>query len=189
MPHIFTKTGDLGETSLANGKREIKSSDRVSVYGDLDELTSFIGHLISLLDKNKKFQLQIETLIAVQKKLFYAGFEIANPNFDINTVKYDYIKDSDIIILEELIIEFEKELPELTNFILPNGLEASSFAQVCRAVTRRVERSVVNFARSSSDKNSVRIELIKYLNRLSDYLFMLARFINFKSKIEEQNLD
>ncbi len=160
---IYTKTGDKGQTSLFNGERKPKDDPRIEAYGNVDELNSFLGLLISKLNDAA---LQ-EVLLDMQKNLFNLGAMLANPT---NTSKA-VIKEEDIEALEKGIDNMNENLPDLKTFVLPGGNESASLAHVCRTVCRRAERRTITLA-NDSDIDQI---TIKYLNRLSDYFFVLSR--------------
>ena len=163
---IYTKTGDRGSTSLFGGERVPKSHYRIDAYGTIDELNSYIG-LLRDQEVNQKIS---ETLIQIQHNLFVIGSILATePN---NTkVKVPRLEELDIQNLEVAIDKIDAELPPLKNFILPGGHPSVSFGHIARTVCRRAERLVVVL--DSHEK--IDPILIQYLNRLSDYLFMLCR--------------
>lgn len=173
---IYTKFGDKGKTSLYGGKTVSKDNLRVDAYGTIDELNSFLGIIISeLKQKNIK-----NNLILIQKDLFEIGTSLATPSKKINTDLSKY--------LIKRVQEFEKEidflsknLPELTNFILPGGGKTGSKIHFARTLVRRAERKIV----SLSKEENVNEEILVFINRLSDLLFMYARFINKKEKKKE----
>jgi cob(I)alamin adenosyltransferase len=166
---IYTKTGDLGETSLFGGKRVFKDDPRVDAYGTVDELNAFVGLLIDALeDQPATYQLLIE----VQRRLFSLGAHLAaDPNGSFK-MEHDLL-DSDLVLLEQAMDTMDEVLPELRNFILPNGHSIVSICHVCRTVSRRAERSVVALQHESP----VDPIALQYLNRLSDYFFVLSRFL------------
>jgi cob(I)alamin adenosyltransferase len=172
---IYTKTGDDGKTSLFGGKRLPKYADRIECYGTVDELNSFVGLLNDSLgnaDVN-------EMLLKIQHNLFNIGSVLAtDPDGDI---KLPGVDAKDIETIELAIDKMQEELPELKNFILPGGEVAVSVAHICRTVCRRAERRVVGLA----NEESVDPNIILFLNRLSDYFFVLARFIGFQMGIPE----
>ena len=160
---IYTKTGDKGETSLFNGERKSKDDIRIEAYGNVDELNAFLGLLISKLnDISSK-----EVLMEVQKNLFDLGSMLANPNHNSKAT----LKEEDIEELENQIDNMNIHLPQLKTFVLPGGNEAASSAHICRTVCRRAERRTISLAR----ENNINPITIKYLNRLSDYFFVLSR--------------
>lgn len=168
---IYTKTGDSGETGLFGGERVSKSSLRIEAYGTIDELNSFLGLTITeVCDKSVK-----ELLINIQNKLFVLGSDLATPisektsKLNITRVPKKFYKD-----LEKSIDKFENKLEPLKNFILPGGTKSAAMLHVCRTVARRAERRVVEL------NNMVKVgqNIIIFLNRLSDLLFVLARYEN-----------
>jgi cob(I)alamin adenosyltransferase len=165
---IYTKTGDLGETSLLGGTRVKKSHLQVEAYGTIDELNSFIG----LICDQKIHQHYREILKTVQVNLFVAEALVAadepHPHDNLPVLKEDFI-----IQLEKEIDEMNLSLPDLAHFVLPGGDTTVSYCHVARTVCRRAERTVIRLA----DQGQTRDMVIKYLNRLSDYLFVLSRKI------------
>lgn len=170
---IYTKKGDSGKTSLYGGTRVSKASDRVETYGTIDELNSFIGMARALIS-NENILTQLSR---IQFDLFTHGSECATPpdKFLLTNGKPRLnllIQQEDITLLESWIDEITPQLPPLEFFILPAGGKASSTLHIARTVCRRAERCLVSLAQ----EESIRPELIQYLNRLSDYLFVLARY-------------
>ncbi|MFZ4521305.1 MAG: cob(I)yrinic acid a,c-diamide adenosyltransferase [Bacteroidales bacterium] len=163
---IYTKGGDKGETSLLGGTRVAKSHERVEAYGNLDELNSFIG-LIRDQDIAPHYR---EVLIRVQENLFVAEALIARDPEKV-TRELPALAEDDILVLEREIDAMNDQLPELTNFILPGGHPVVSYCHVARTVCRRAERSLIRLNRESPVEDII----IQLLNRLSDYLFVLAR--------------
>lgn len=162
---IYTKTGDEGQTALFGGKRLPKSHLRIECYGTVDELNSFIG----LVRDSTEDEHVRGVLFEIQNRLFDLGANLAtdpSKNLPIPT-----IAQGDIQILENEIDEMESTLSPLKNFILPGGHPTVSYCHVARCVCRRAERLVV----ALNMEDSVSPEVLKYLNRLSDYLFVLAR--------------
>jgi cob(I)alamin adenosyltransferase len=162
LSKIYTRTGDDGSTGLGDGSRVAKDSARVASYGTVDELNSAIG-LVLAQDISADVR---ETLIQVQHDLFDLGGELCIPGMAM-------IHATDIDRLESTLDAFNADLPALKDFILPGGGMAAACCHVARTVCRRAERDVVTLARSES----VRAEAIRYLNRLSDLLFVLARVL------------
>ncbi len=180
---IYTKTGDKGETSLYGGTRVSKAAARVESYGTLDELNAFIGLAKAEISDEKV----LNQLQKIQFDLFTVGSEAATPTDKMflanGKSRLDLlISEEEITELERWMDDFDAELEPLKFFILPSGGKAAATVHVCRTVCRRAERSMV-FLRETEE---VRPELIKYLNRLSDYLFVLARYI---SKISGEKED
>lgn len=172
---IYTKKGDLGQTSLFGGTRLSKHHLRIESYGTIDELNSHVG----LLRDNLVNQGLRDLLKRIQDTLFVIGGILASAPGK----KPDYlnISQEDISILEEAIDEMEKTLPALKNFILPGGHPVVSQCHVARCVCRRAERRVVGL----SQEEEVDELLIKYLNRFSDYLFVLSRKIGQNLGVQE----
>lgn len=167
---IYTKTGDTGKTSLFGGKRVDKNNIRIEAYGTVDELNSFIAQLLSAMESNG----QEELLLEVQKRLFTIGAILASdPDKQLPTPD---VLDSDIEVLEQAMDAMEAFLEPLRTFILPGGSAANSAAHICRTVTRRAERRVITL----SQEAAVPAIVVRYLNRLSDYFFMLSRYIAYK---------
>jgi cob(I)alamin adenosyltransferase len=175
---IYTKTGDKGETGLFGGKRVPKNHARIEAYGTVDELNSYIGLVrdsISNSDTAKK-----DILKQIQDCLFTIGAKLA-ADPDKHNLWVPDILDTDISLLETAIDTMDADLPPLKNFILPGGHLAVSHTHVARCVCRRAERLVV----SLSYETTVEEKLIQYLNRLSDYLFVLARQLSKDFGAEE----
>jgi cob(I)alamin adenosyltransferase len=163
---IYTKTGDLGETSLLGGTRVLKSHERVDAYGTIDELNSFLG-LLRDQPIDKHYQ---QVLLRIQQNLFVTEARIAaDPN--LQQLSLPPLLEEEILLLENEIDEMNKSLEELAHFILPGGYAPSSVCHIARTVCRRAERSVIKLSKSSPVEEII----IRYLNRLSDYLFVLAR--------------
>ena len=180
---IYTKTGDKGETSLYGGTRVSKAAARVESYGTLDELNAFIGLAKSEISDEKV----LSQLQKIQFDLFTVGSEAATPTDKMLLAngknRLDLmISEKEITELELWMDDFDAELEPLKFFILPSGGKAAATVHVCRTVCRRAERAMVFL----NETEEVRPELIKYLNRLSDYLFILARYI---SKISGEKED
>ncbi|MFA4852469.1 MAG: cob(I)yrinic acid a,c-diamide adenosyltransferase [Bacteroidales bacterium] len=165
---IYTKTGDAGETSLIGGSRVPKHHIRIEAYGTVDELNSYIG-LIRDQQINQHYK---DVLLEIQNKLFIAESLLASEKEEI-TKSLPGIKTEDISLLENEIDSMNKSLPELHSFILPGGHTTVSYCHIARCVCRRAERIVT----SLSQNHPVDEIILKYLNRLSDYLFVLARKI------------
>ncbi len=173
---IYTKTGDKGKTGLLGGTRLFKSHIRIESYGNVDELNSHIG---LLRDQPVNFDL-IDQLLEIQNKLFVIGSHLASdpvkskvqiPDFDLAAVNQ----------IEMWIDELDGALPEMKYFVLPGGHQAVSFAHVARCVCRRAERSIVLL----SQEEFVNENIVIYINRLSDYLFVLCRWMGQQLEIDE----
>jgi cob(I)alamin adenosyltransferase len=174
---IYTKTGDQGQTSLYGGKRLSKSDLRIESYGTVDELNSQLGVVVAYIKQYQPDQKEmIEQLISVQSRLFDLGTHLAAEPGKKNLILPE-LNSTHIEQLEKQIDFWTEKLPELKFFILPGGSLEAAQAHVARTVCRRAERSIV----SLTETESIQPELIQYLNRLSDYLFVLARFLNHSS--------
>ncbi|MBP6827898.1 MAG: cob(I)yrinic acid a,c-diamide adenosyltransferase [Saprospiraceae bacterium] len=172
---IYTKTGDQGETALFGGRRVLKSHLRVDAYGTVDELNSFIGWLRDSIGGEH----DREILAGIQHRLFTAGAHLASdPEKHPPTPD---LKGSDIELLETEIDAMEEMLPPLKNFILPGGHPVVSVCHVCRTVCRRAERLVV----ALHENDPVDPLVLQYLNRLSDYFFVLGRRLGQGLGVEE----
>ncbi len=172
---IYTKTGDKGTTALFGGKRLPKDDVRIEAYGTVDELNAHIGVLNTAFNDD----IQNNLLTEIQNRLFTIGSNLASdPDKDMITPD---ITVDDIVSLENAMDSMEKSLPLLRNFVLPGGHQASAFAHVCRTVCRRAERRVITLDRLTA----VEPLIIQYLNRLSDYFFMLSRYIVHINNAEE----
>jgi cob(I)alamin adenosyltransferase len=173
---IYTKTGDQGMTSLLEGTRVLKSNLRINSFGTIDELNSYIGLLRDQSVNTKRKELLKE----LQDRLFTIGSNLASDP-EKGKAGLPDIKPEDIIFLEQEIDKMNEQLPEMRNFILPGGHQSVSFCHIARCVCRRAERLVVEL----HEKEKVPSIIIVYLNRLSDYLFVLSRMMAFELKIEE----
>jgi cob(I)alamin adenosyltransferase len=170
---IYTRAGDKGKTFLSNGKSVSKSNLRVEAYGTVDELNSLIGTVLSI----KYLVLSIKKeLIEVQSDLLEIGSNLANPS----AKKISYLRKR-VEEFEIFIDRMTEKLPKLNNFILPGGGEAGAALHLGRAVCRHLERKIVELNR----KQSVDANIMVYFNRLSDLLFTMARFANFKERKKE----
>ena len=177
ITRVYTKTGDKGETSIIGGFRVKKSCERLEAYGTVDELSSHLGLLISMLPDGDNKTL----LIRIQNNLFNICSNLAT---DLSrTPLYDSAKlaDGEIELLEQEVDRLMKLLPERQGFILPGGTQAAAQAHVCRTVCRRAERRIV----ALSEVADISPEIQQYVNRLSDYLFVLAKIINFNAGVSE----
>ena len=166
---IYTKTGDKGKTSLIGGRVD-KDSLRVEAYGTMDELNSFIGKAMTELDEGKFADL-LADLEAIQNELFDGGGDLAN----VMKERHYKLSDEPIEVLEKRIDDLMEEAPPLEKFILPGGSPAAATLHIARTVTRRAERLTVTLMKAEEDVPGT---VQKYLNRLSDYLFVAARIVN-----------
>lgn len=174
---IYTKTGDDGTTGLLGGSRVKKNDIRLEAYGTVDELNASLGFLRSLEINPDLAQF----IIQIQHKLFNIGSVLASDEKGKNLTAGLVITSEDVEFLEKSIDKFETTLPPLTNFILPGGSPAAAYSHVCRTICRRAERRVLSFAEIAG----VHPEIIQYLNRLSDWLFVLSRKINAENPAGE----
>jgi cob(I)alamin adenosyltransferase len=166
---IYTKTGDKGQTSLIGGRVD-KDSARIEAYGTMDELNSFIGKAMTELDSTKFADL-LADLEAIQNELFDGGGDLAN----VMKERHYKLTQEPIEVLEKRIDDLMEEAPPLEKFILPGGSPAAATLHIARTVTRRAERLTVTLMKAEED---VPATVQKYLNRLSDYLFVAARIVN-----------
>lgn len=173
---IYTKTGDQGVTSLFGGKRVSKAELRIETYGTVDELNSFLG-LVRDQEVNQKRQ---AVLVEIQDRLFTIGSILATEPGN-EKLKIPSLREEDIQFLENEMDAMDESLPPMRFFVLPGGHQSVSFCHVARTVCRRVERLTI----SLSTQEHVDPLVIKYLNRLSDYLFVLARKMAAELGIEE----
>jgi cob(I)alamin adenosyltransferase len=174
---IYTKSGDNGETSLFGGERVKKNHLSIHAYGTVDELNSWIGLIKDTIDdKYNPF------LIKIQEQLFTIGSYLATGDNKKMMVHLPKLSDSPVLELENSIDVIQEALPEMKNFILPGGHSISSYCHLARCVCRRAERLTIE----TSEIQNVNPIIITYLNRLSDYLFVLARKVLFDLNIPEQ---
>lgn len=169
---IYTKTGDKGQTSLVGGTRICKDDIRLEAYGTVDELNSFIGLLATHVSDEKT----ASYLTAIQNTLFDLGTVLAADTKKFDTTPYIKVIEKEIDIIEKEIDALDRGLPPLKTFIIPGGNQAASVSHICRTIARRTERKVCEMSNLYEVNNSISV----YLNRLSDYFFILARFLNNK---------
>jgi cob(I)alamin adenosyltransferase len=178
---IYTKSGDKGETSLVYGVRVPKHDARVEAYGTCDEANSAIGLALAYMPQEEEWKEFFSVFHVVQTKLFHIGAELATPAGKEVGWK---IADEDVELLERTIDQWDAELPPLTNFVLPGGSPAGAALHLARTIVRRAERNAI-VVREQSEVNPI---VIRYLNRLSDFLFVAARYINQKAGRVEPTL-
>ena len=175
---IYTKTGDSGTCALANGERVKKSSIRIDSYGSVDELNSWLGYCRALATVGLQGvgAGRVDLLLAsIQHDLFVVGSDLAAP---INS-RFDgqrTVSDAEVLVLEREIDSLQKDLPRLTSFVLPAGTQLGSALHVARTMCRKCERKVVALA----ETEEINSQIIPFLNRLSDFLFVLARWSQHK---------
>ena len=183
---IYTKTGDAGETGLFGGARVSKADARVAAYGAVDELNSVLGIVRAELRRDgsphEPGALDLDALLEnIQLELFDVGAELATVPEKLDELKLPLIPEQAILDLEAAIDEAETELAPLQTFILPGGTPAAAQLHLGRTVCRRAERELVALAAHSP----VRLELVRFVNRLSDLLFVLARVANVRAGVED----
>lgn len=176
---IYTKNGDRGKTSLIGGKKVSKHDLQVEAYGSIDELNSFMG---LLKDYSKNDELN-QVLFKVQLKLFTIGSILAQENTSTNSVILEKLNISakDTNFIESQIDKLEKKLPKLSKFIIPGGHKLVSYCHVSRSICRRAERKITKL----SDSVKLDSNILPYINRLSDFLFVLSRYFSKELDIEE----
>lgn len=164
---IYTRTGDKGTTSLVSGQRVSKADRRIESYGTIDELNSFIGLLMTAIEdpEDEKF------LLFIQHKLFTIGSYLATDQSTTELKIESQVTQESIEKIEHEIDRIDETLPKMKNFVLPGGCRSASLAHVCRTVCRRAERRIYSLAEQAEVEDPVLI----FVNRLSDYLFVLAR--------------
>ena len=175
---IYTKTGDKGVTSLIGGTKVPKSHLRIEAYGTIDELNSFIG----LVSDHQNDEHTKKILNEIQDRLFTIGSSLACDPAKEAKLKIPDLKEPDVEFLEKEIDRMNESLPPMKSFILPVGHVAVSTTHVARTVCRRAERNCVNM---QQQKMEIEPLVIKYLNRLSDYLFVLARYTAYQLHVTE----
>ena len=174
---IYTKSGDAGKTSLVEGTRISKAHDRIEAYGTVDELNSFIG----LLADQAELLSYRSLLKEVQDRLFVIGANLASDP-EKRAVRIPPVQEKDIESLEKAMDAMDAVLPELRHFVLPGGHQAVSLCHVARTVCRRAERGVIRLA----EGEEVPDKIVPFLNRLSDYFFVLSRKVCLDLGLEEQ---
>lgn len=173
---IYTKTGDKGQTSLIGGTRVPKHHIRIEAYGTIDELNSSIGLIRDQqIDKHSK-----DILVEIQDRLFTIGSYLASDPVK-SKMKIPELKEEDITLLEKEMDAMNEILPEMRSFVLPGGHTTVSFCHIARCICRRAERLIVHLSENEEVQALVKI----YINRLSDYLFVLARKLSHDLKAEE----
>lgn len=175
---IYTKTGDEGYTGLIGGTKILKNDLRIESYGNIDELNCYMGLIGDYItDRDLK-----NTIATIQNKLFVVGSLLACDNSKEIKMNLPELREQDVVQLEKEIDAMNEELPELKHFILPGGHLLVSSIHITRSVCRRAERSCVSL---KEHELFVAPLLLQYLNRLSDYLFVLARFVGKQLSVEE----
>lgn len=175
---IYTKTGDKGTTSLIGGTKVPKSHMRIEAYGTVDELNAHIGLCKDIITDIPTCELLTE----IQDRLFTIGSSLACDPAKSPKLKIPDLNEEDILLLEKEMDRMDESLPAMTHFVLPGGHPTVSQLHIARCVARRAERNCVHLELASLEVNPL---LLKYLNRLSDYLFVLGRFIGWQLQIPE----
>lgn len=179
MSKIYTRTGDKGTTSLVGGVRVSKADARLEAYGTIDELNACIGWLMAVSPDEQSNEL----LKTVQHKLFSIGSYLATDQSKTELCIESKVADSNILRLEQEIDEMHTYLPELSGFILLGGSQAAAACHVCRTVCRRAERRI--YALEEMGVEEIDDNVKRFVNRLSDYLFVLSRKLNYLTKSDE----
>ncbi len=178
ITRVYTRKGDKGKTGLVDGSRVSKASPRVEAYGDVDELNSYLG-----LIRSEQADPEIEDILRkVQNDLFIVGADLASPM----TIEVPRIEKPFIDRLEKITDKLLKELEPMKEFILPGGNSIGAHMHIARCVARRAERRAVELAESEEETNP---QVVAYINRLSDMLFVMARVINHRAGQKEESVD
>lgn len=177
MTKIYTRRGDNGMTDLVGGVRISKADVRLEAYGTIDELSSHLGLLVAMMEQGE----EREHIIRVQNNLFCVASHLATDQSQTPLYPSAFLPQGETEQLEQRIDKLKGQLPEAQGFILPGGCVAAAQCHVCRTVCRRAERRIAELA----TKAVVGSDIIKYINRLSDYLFVLAKIINFNTGTPE----
>jgi cob(I)alamin adenosyltransferase len=174
---LYTKTGDKGQTSLIGGTRVAKNDVRIEAYGTVDELNSFIGLLTTydIPSEDKSF-LQI-----IQNNLFVVGSYLATDMEKVEIMKDSTFSIENIKSIEQEIDRLDSDLPQLSSFILPGGSQSGTVSHICRTISRRSERRLFDM----NESYKIDEQILIYFNRLSDYFFILSRYLTIKSGSEE----
>ena len=170
---VYTRTGDQGETSLVGGVRIKKSHIRLEAYGTVDELSAHLGMLVSMMKQDE----ERDFIIRIQNNLFNVCTHLATDQSQTPLYPSAHLADGEIASIEQRIDSLMKQLPERQGFVLPGGVPAACQAHICRTVCRRAERRIAALA----EEAQIAPEMQQYVNRLSDYLFVLAKIINFNA--------
>jgi cob(I)alamin adenosyltransferase len=178
---VYTKTGDRGTTSLVGGKRVSKADSRIESYGTTDELNAFVGLLMTEINDKE----DLETLQFVQHKLFTVGSYLATDREHTGLKAESRITPESITRIEQEIDRIDGELPRMQSFILPGGCRSAALAHVCRTVCRRAERQIYRLHETAEIEEPALV----FINRLSDYFFVLARKECVKNNGKEINWD
>ena len=181
---LYTKTGDTGETSLFGGTRVKKSHTRIEAYGTIDELNAYVGYLKDQ-DTHQSSPTRKQFLLTIQNFLFVIGAHLATPIQKKNMSLPPLPGSEDCTHLEEAIDQIEKQVGPMRHFILPGGHPSISIAHIARCVCRRAERRIISLSEEEEEK-PVDPKIVIYINRLSDYFFMLTRLLAQELHVTEQ---
>jgi len=183
LTSIYTKVGDKGTTMLVGGKKVPKDSVRIEAYGTIDELNSFLGLLRDKLTQHDSEQFNdiVGNLLKIQNEMHDLGGELSTPQEILEKSKQQLVDQKDIHRLESEMDSYNESLAPLSNFILPGGHELVSYAHICRTICRRTERCIVTLANTEQIRDEARI----YVNRLSDWLFIVGRTIGSRLQVQE----
>lgn len=177
MPsRIYTRTGDDGSTGLFGGGRVLKDNARIRAYGTVDELNACLGQCAAYLDEEVPIR---SLLVRLQSELFMVGADLATPTESRASVPR--LSPADVQRLEDCIDSYETDLLPLTNFILPGGSRVASWLHLARTVCRRAEREIV----AARQADTLNVHVLEYINRMSDLLFVLARWVNHVEKVPD----
>jgi cob(I)alamin adenosyltransferase len=182
---VYTGTGDKGKTSLFSGERIRKDDIRIEAYGTIDELNSLVGGIHATLPNTEATETLKNELLQIQSELFSLGAWLATTPDSPNSAHLAPWTEEHSANLEQLIDKMQDELEELRVFILPGGHQSAAWAHVARTVCRRAERRIVGLVDTLDDVDENIVNINKYINRLSDYFFVLARYCNHVSKTSE----
>lgn len=174
---IYTKTGDDGTSGLIGGNRVMKNDIRLEAYGSVDELNSWIGLIRSMVTDSSVSEL----LLRIQNTLFAIGSKLATGENGQEFTNHIRIDDAETVMIEKAMDEYESKLQPIRNFILPGGSPLTGYCHIARTVCRRAERRIIQL----SGETPVEPGIVRYINRLSDYLFMLARKLSADSGVKE----
>jgi cob(I)alamin adenosyltransferase len=183
---IYTGTGDGGKTSLFSGERISKNDARIEAYGVVDELNSSIGAIIAFLPSGPQIEALHSELTLIQSNLFRVGAWLATTADSPSATYLQAISEHDIQELEEQIDRMQSILPALKEFILPGGHPSAAWSHIARTVCRRAERQIVSLIGQSIPADDGTYSMLMYINRLSDYFFVMARYCNYLSGMEDQ---
>lgn len=187
---IYTQTGDRGKTSMLSGERVAKDHARIDAYGEIDELNAGIGVLIAFLEPkaDQAVDQAKDQLLGIQSDLFLTGAWLAATPDSEARKRLAPLTEAHTLAIEFFIDAMQAQLPELKSFILPGGDVAAAWAHQVRTVCRRAERAVVHLDRTQDQQEPGRDDLkpvVTYINRLSDYFFVLARYLNQKAEVAD----